>query len=80
SADRHQVPYEIGALAVNVVLVPGRIITCTLGSALSVGLLVISLGSGYKTASAVVHEGCGGKWWVTGDDLRPEPPFAKPQE
>jgi hypothetical protein len=38
------------------------------------GLVVLAatFGTAYRAASAAVHEGCGGKWMVTGDDLRPD--------
>jgi hypothetical protein len=35
-----------------------------------VALLLVTLGSGYKAAVAFGREGCGGKWAVTGEDLR----------
>jgi hypothetical protein len=64
--------YDAGAVVTNVFLVPGRAITCGIGAVLGVGVLALTLGSGYRAASAVWHEGCGGKWAVTGDDLRPD--------
>ncbi len=71
-AERSRGTYNAGAVAVNVFLVPGRAITCVLGGAVGVVGLVMTLGTGYRFASAAVHEGCGGKWLVTGDDLRPD--------
>jgi hypothetical protein len=71
-AERSRGAYDAGAVAVNVFLVPGRAITCVLGGAAGLVALVATLGTGYRAASAAVHEGCGGKWVVTGDDLRPE--------
>ena len=65
--------YAAGAVAVNIFLVPGRAITCGLGGLAAGGLLFLTFGTAYRAASAVVHEGCGGKWIVTGDDLRPGP-------
>jgi hypothetical protein len=70
--------YNAGAVATNIFLVPGRAITCVLGGAVSIALLAATLGTGYRAASATMHEGCGGKWTVTGDDLRPEGPTARP--
>jgi hypothetical protein len=72
-ARRSQGLYNAGAVAVNVFLVPGRAITCVLGGTVGVVGLLATFGTGYRFASAAVHEGCGGKWIVTGDDLRPEP-------
>jgi hypothetical protein len=71
-AERTNGAYTAGAVAVNVFLVPGRAITCVLGGAVGVVALVATLGTGYRAASAAVHEGCGGKWLVTGEDLRPD--------
>jgi hypothetical protein len=71
-AGRHDGAYSAGAVVTNVFLVPGRAITCVLGSVVGVVVLGATLGSGYRAASTVVHEGCGGKWVVTGEDLRPE--------
>jgi hypothetical protein len=71
-ADQHRGTYEAGAVAVNVFLVPGRAITCVLGGVVSFVTLAATFGTGYRAASAAMHEGCGGKWMVTGDDLRPD--------
>jgi hypothetical protein len=71
-AERSRGAYNAGAVAVNVFLVPGRAITCVLGGAVGVAALLATFGTGYRFASAAVHEGCGGKWLVTGDDLRPD--------
>ena len=71
-AERSQGAYAAGAVAVNVFLVPGRAITCVVGGAVGVAALLATFGTGYRFASAAVHEGCGGKWLVTGDDLRPD--------
>jgi len=71
-AERSRGAYAAGAVAVNVFLVPGRAITCMLGGVAGLVALVATLGTGYRAASSAVHEGCGGKWIVTGDDLRPD--------
>jgi hypothetical protein len=75
-SERHAGLYTAGAVAVNVFLVPGRAITCGLGGLAAGTVLLVTLGTGYRAASAVMHEGCGGKWIVTGDDLRPAPDVA----
>jgi len=64
--------YAVGAVVTNIFLVPGRAITCAAGAAVGVGVLALTLGTGYRAASSVWHEGCGGRWTVTGDDLRPD--------
>jgi hypothetical protein len=70
--------YDAGAIATNVFLVPGRAITCILGGAVGIAVLAATLGTAYRAASGAMQEGCGGKWMVTGDDLRPEGPTARP--
>ena len=72
AAGRKQALYEAGAVVTNVFLIPGRAITCALGATLGVAVLAVTFGTGYKTAAGAFDEGCGGKWVVTGDDLRPE--------
>ncbi len=63
-------------------LIPGKIATCAVGTAVSGVLLGASLGSGYSTATEVAEEGCGGKWILTADDLLPgvRPPGAMPTD
>jgi len=72
--------YDAGAVATNIFLVPGRAITCVLGGAVGIALLAATLGTAYRAASGAMQEGCGGKWTVSGDDLRPEGPTARPFE
>jgi hypothetical protein len=73
--------YDLVAGLTNIFLFPGRIITCTLGTGLSVGVLALTFGTGYRAAAAAVEEGCGGKWAVTGADLMPDrPPIPRPGE
>jgi len=64
--------YGVGAVVTNIFLVPGRAFTCALGGVVGVGVLAVTLGTGYRAAAAVWQEGCGGKWFVSGDDLRPD--------
>ena len=72
SAERKQVIYEAGAVVTNVFLIPGRAITCALGTSVGVLVLALTFGTGYKTAAGAFDEGCGGKWVVNGDDLKPD--------
>ena len=72
ASDRKQVLYEAGAVVTNVFLIPGRAITCALGAGLGVVVLAVTFGTGYKTAAGAFDEGCGGKWVVSGDDLKPD--------
>ena len=74
TSDRAQGFYATEAAVVNVVRVPGKVVTCGAGVAIGMVLLVFTLGSGYRAAAAITDEGCGGKWILKGDDLRPEGP------
>ena len=74
SSGRGQGVYTAQAVVVNIFLVPGRVITCAAGGIVGVTILAVSLGTGYRPASYMFNEGCGGKWIVKGDDLRPEMP------
>ena len=71
---RSQGFYTAEAVVVNIFLVPGRVITCAAGGLVGVTILAVSLGTGYRPASYMFQEGCGGKWIVKGDDLRPDTP------
>ncbi len=62
--------YHASAAAANVVFVPGKAITCAMGVVVGGGLLALTLGTGYKGATAFAKEGCGGKWYLKGDDLK----------
>lgn len=72
AAERKQALYGAGAVVTNIFLIPGRAITCALGAGVGVAVLALTFGTGYKTAAGAFDEGCGGKWVVNGDDLRPE--------
>jgi len=74
ASDRAQGFYNAEAVIVNLFLVPGRVITCAAGGIVGVTILAVSFGTGYRPASYMFHEGCGGKWIVKGDDLRPDIP------
>ena len=70
--------YDAAAIATNVFLVPGRAITCGLGAVVGVAVLAATLGTAYRAASNVWHEGCGGRWTVTGEDMRPDGVSGRP--
>ena len=74
TSDRAQGFYATEAVVVNVFRVPGKAITCVAGAAVGIVLLALTLGSSYRAAAAITDEGCGGKWILSGDDLRPDVP------
>src|SRR6266478_5712914 len=64
--------YNVGAGIANVFYIPGKGLLCGLGGAVGIFIMIISIGSAPKPAAYFVREGCGGKWVLTGDDLRPD--------
>jgi outer membrane biosynthesis protein TonB len=72
SAERKQALYNTGAVVTNVFLIPGRMVTCALGGVIGVAILAVTFGTQYKAAAGAFDEGCGGKWVVSGDDLKPD--------
>jgi len=64
--------YNVGAGIANVFYIPGKGLLCGVGGMVGIAILFISLGSAPKPAAYFAREGCGGKWILTGDDLRPD--------
>src|SRR5262249_7449460 len=65
--------YNVGAGVANVFYIPGKVLLCGLGGAVGIFILIVSIGSQPRPAAYFAREGCGGKWVLTGDDIRPEP-------
>lgn len=59
----------VGAGFMNVVHVPGKVIICTIGTAATIGLLLVTFGTAYTAAKKVFREGCGGDWVLTPEHL-----------
>lgn len=66
----HHAAYMFGAVAMSAFAAPGRAMLCVAGSAVAIGLLAATFGTGYKAAKYFAEEGCGGSWVITPDDLR----------
>jgi hypothetical protein len=64
--------YTAAAVVVNIARPPLKAVLCGLGGVTGATLFVLTLGSAYRGATAAVAEGCGGKWFVNADDVRPE--------
>jgi hypothetical protein len=64
--------YNVGAGIANVFYIPGKGLLCGLGGAVGIFILIVSIGSAPRPAAYFAREGCGGKWVLTGDDLRPD--------
>jgi hypothetical protein len=69
--DRYNPAYDAGAVLADVFYIPGKAVLCAIGFSVGITLLAITVGSGYRAATAIGREGCGGKWVLTGKDLRP---------
>ena len=63
--------YDVGAGIVTVAKTPFNIVLCALGTGTAITLFALTLGSAYRASTRVVEEGCGQRWLVRGDDLRP---------
>jgi hypothetical protein len=64
--------YNVGAGIANVFYIPGKGLLCGIGGAVGIFILIVTIGSAPKPAAYFAREGCGGKWVLTGDDLRPD--------
>ncbi len=62
---------NVGAALIDVFYVPGKAILCTTSFAFNTVILALTFGTAYRAAAGIAREGCGGKWYITGADLRP---------
>ena len=62
--------YEVSAIAVNAVRIPGKTALCLLSTGIGLAALAATLGTGYRTTAWIMEEGCGGPWMVTARDLK----------
>lgn len=70
--------YDVGAGVMNALYVPGKAVLCTVGVGFSTVLLIVTFGTAYKAVTAIVEEGCTGKWILTGEDIKPDQPVRAP--
>jgi hypothetical protein len=72
---RSEEPPSAGATAAAVVgdvfYVPGKAIVCGVSGALYVVTMALTFGALYQEATDFVKGGCGGKWVLTGEDIKP---------
>ena len=64
--------YNVGAGIANVFYIPGKCILCAAGVASGVFIMLVTIGSAPRPAAYFAREGCGGRWYLVGDDLRPD--------
>ncbi len=67
----HTDAYDVGAAAINVLRPPLKVGLCAVGLAAGAAVFGVTLGTAYQAATEAIHEGCGGKWLLSGDDIRP---------
>lgn len=59
------------AAIADVFYVPGKVIVCGMSGALYIATMAITFGALYQEATDFVKGGCGGKWVLTGEDIKP---------
>ena len=68
-------PAGAGATAAAVVsdvfYVPGKAIVCSVSGVLWVATMGLTFGTLYNEATDFVKGGCGGRWLLTGEDIKP---------
>jgi hypothetical protein len=55
----------------DVFYVPGKAVVCGVSGVLWVATMALTLGTLYDEAADFVKGGCGGRWVLTGDDIKP---------
>jgi len=64
---------KIGAGVLNVVYVPGKVITCTAGTLVAGAFMLATFGTGYREATSFFNEGCRGAWLLTPEQVAAVP-------
>ena len=69
--------YDAAAVLADLFYIPGKVGLCVLSVGVGMAVLALTFGSSYRWARDAWHEGCAGKWVLTGKDLRPSEPVAR---
>jgi hypothetical protein len=64
---------DAAAALADVFYVPGKAIVCGVSGALYIATMALTFGALYQEATDFVKGGCGGKWVLTGEDIKPVP-------
>jgi hypothetical protein len=64
---------KIGAGVLNVVYVPGKVITCSAGTLVAGALMLATFGTAYREATSFFNEGCRGAWLLTAEQVAAVP-------
>ncbi|MGH7396857.1 MAG: hypothetical protein ACRELW_04910 [Candidatus Rokuibacteriota bacterium] len=59
------------AVVSDVFYVPGKAIVCGVSGVLWIGTMALTFGALYQEAADFVKGGCGGRWVLTGEDIKP---------
>jgi hypothetical protein len=64
---------KIGAGVLNVVYLPGKVITCGAGTLVAGAFMLATFGTAYREATSFFNEGCGGAWLLTPEQVAAAP-------
>jgi hypothetical protein len=64
---------KIGAGVLNVVYLPGKVITCSAGTLVAGAFMLATFGTAYREATSFFNEGCGGAWLLTAEQVAAVP-------
>ena len=64
---------KIGAGVLNVVYLPGKVITCTAGTLVAGAFMLATFGTAYREATSFFNEGCRGAWLLTAEEVAAVP-------
>lgn len=62
--------HEAGAIAANILYVPGRGAVCATSGLLAGLVMLITSGHAYDSASELMHGGCSGPWILEPEDVQ----------
>ena len=68
---------KIGAGVLNVVYLPGKVITCTAGTLVAGAFMLATFGTAYREATSFFNEGCSGAWLLTPEQVAAAPKTAQ---
>jgi hypothetical protein len=64
---------KIGAGVLNVVYLPGKVITCGAGTLVAGAFMLATFGTAYREATSFFNEGCRGAWLLTPEQVAAAP-------
>jgi hypothetical protein len=64
---------KIGAGVLNVVYLPGKVITCGAGTLVAGAFMLATFGTAYREATSFFNEGCRGAWLLTPEQVAAVP-------